>query len=130
MKYIKEQCDYPIPEEKVRQTVWEYYLESGIICLEDPTGTTKQIQTDYVMDIGSYGRRSFRQVTREKEQKRSYLPCDFGVLRARDPKEYHRRLQLLDSRKQDYVEGLPWPDRIIWHENTLWIREILELWEG
>ncbi len=127
VKRIKSECDYPVSEEKIRQTVWEYYLESGIIMTDEPQG--KITRSEYVMDIGKYGKRSFRQVNEEVEKK-SYVACDFGLLKAHSPDEYKQKLSKLDRRKREFVEGLPWPDKVVYHEDNLHIREILSMWNS
>ena len=134
VRRIKEHCDYPVTIEKIRDTVWDYYLETGRIRLDAPSGSEtdrKRTKTDYVMDIGQYGKRSFRQVTVEEDNNDSdYVACDFGIVRDTDPKEYQRRLSALDSRQRDYVEGLPWPAQLVYHRDCLQIREILAQWQG
>lgn len=129
VKQIKEATDYPVPIEKIAETVWDYYLEEGII-LNDLDDISKE-KTEYVMDIGKFGKRSFRQVKRKEESDRvdinNYIACDFGIWKRHDEKRYADALALLDSRKRDYVDGLPWPDRRVYHILNVQMREISEI---
>ena len=136
VRQIKATADYPVPEKKIAETVWEYYIETGIILLtdgaSDPAGKPV-IQSDgyeYVMDIGRFGKRSFRQVKVPKPDIdiEKYVPLDIGIYKAREPGLYEKLLAALDSRQRDYISGLPWPDERVYHIRSLRINEILERW--
>ena len=45
----------------------------------------------------------------------AYVSCDFGILKAKNPRQYEELLQQLDFRQQEYVEGLPWPNQRTYH---------------
>ncbi len=150
VRQIKEATDYPVSEDKIRETVWEYYLETGLIRLNPPDAGDEP-RYEYVMDIGRFGKRSFRRVEmkcdsepaqsgEEKDhyqpdgrfsespnKEASYIPCDFGILRATDAERFQSILDALDSRKRDYIEGLPWPPQIVYHIDNLAMREIRDI---
>ncbi|MBR0118682.1 MAG: hypothetical protein IJM01_00970 [Eubacterium sp.] len=165
VRRIKEETDYPVSVEKIAETVWEHYLENGVILLEPPEGSLmedtgcssssgiggdsaisvnetgnvagatdsmikKNKKTEFVMDIGKYGRRSFRQVEVSDSglEDREYAPVDIGIWKRHDPEKYQDYLSKLDSRKRDYIDGLPWPDARVYHELNLQFREILDMW--
>ena len=149
VKQIKEAADYPVSVEKIAETVWEYYLETGVLRLTPP-GEGDDSRYEYVMDIGKYGKRSFRRVEvsdntgdkysamaslSNKNRESAYIPCSFGLVKARDPKKYREMLDVLDSRKRDYVDGLPWPAQVVYHIDNLAMREIqgilleADMWE-
>ena len=150
VRQIKEATDYPVSVEKIAETVWEYYIETGVIRLRPPggrdeakvgsddpehrvlgrSGEGEDRRYEYVMDIGKFGRRSFRRVetgTENKPETEAYIPCAFGVTKAHDPALYRKQLEALDSRKRDYIDGLPWPDQTVWHIDNLLIREIFSI---
>ncbi len=152
VRQIKEATDYPVSFAKIAETVWEYYIEAGVLRLIPP-GEDDGPTYDYVMDIGKYGKRSFRRIERKnnpadrgvlskispmndsgvvnesmKQDKPGYIQLDIGIIKAHDPAKYEELLQMLDSRKRDYIDGLPWPDAIVWHVDNLTIREIMEIW--
>ncbi len=129
VKQIKEATDYPVPIEKIAETVWDYYLEEGIILMD--IDNIPNEKTEYVMDIGKYGKRSFRQIKSEVKtdhiDKNNYIPCDFGIWKRHDEKRYDAALACLDSRKRDYIDGLPWPDSRVYHVADVRMREISEM---
>lgn len=45
----------------------------------------------------------------------SYVSCDFGLTEAKAPEEYKRLLEVLEERQRDYVAGLPWEERRVYH---------------
>lgn len=68
VKQIEEQLSYPVPYEKVQKTVWEYFLENGILLLEEPGKVKIQEKADYVKEYNKYGKASFRRVVSQKEE--------------------------------------------------------------
>ncbi|MEE3468628.1 MAG: hypothetical protein VZQ83_09330, partial [Eubacterium sp.] len=163
VRQIKEATDYPVSVSKIAETVWDYYLETGVIRL-DPPGADDKPRYDYVMDIGKYGKRSFRRVEVSADEcaaaadssptgdgrparatsvpagaspsgsatgstagAAAYIPCDFGIVRAEDPRRFEQMLDTLDSRKRDYIDGLPWPPQVVYHIDNLAIREIRDI---
>ena len=129
VRQIKEATDYPVSVEKIAETVWEFYLETGVIRLTPP-GEDDEPRYDYVMDIGKYGKRSFRRVEANDPIKdaSNYISLNIGIIKAHDQTRYQKLLDALDSRKHDYIEGLPWPDQKVWHIDNLAIREIIGIW--
>ena len=131
VRQIKEATDYPVSVEKIAETVWEYYLETSVIRLT-PTGEDDEPRYDYVMDVGKYGKRSFRRIevndSNRQTKMETYIPLDIGIIKSRNPEKYQQLLDTLDSRKRDYIEGLPWPDQTVWHIDNLAIREIIGIW--
>lgn len=55
----------------------------------------------------------------------AYASCDFGLIAYRNPEAYAGLLQCLDSRQREYVEGLPWERRIVYHRLDNRMQEIL-----
>lgn len=131
VRQIKEATDYPVSVERIAETVWEFYLETGVIRLTHP-GEDDGPRYDYVMDIGKYGKRSFRRVETDNSNKQTeaerYIPIDIGIIKVNNPAKYQQMIDALDSRKRDYIEGLPWPNQRVWHMDNLAIREITGIW--
>lgn len=59
---ITQKLDFPTPYERVRKTVWEHLLDTGVILLEEPGSAARQERFTYVRDYDRYGRTSFRRV--------------------------------------------------------------------
>lgn len=154
---IWKKLDFPTPYERVRQTLWEYFLTEGILRLEEPGVGVGQEKYEYVTDYDAFGRKSFRRVLLEERgaesvswterriapgEKRtlgqylekacgengeefSYVSCDFGLMSRRDPETYAKRLGMLEPQLREYVEGLPWERRMVWHRLDKRMREII-----
>lgn len=66
----------------------------------------------------------------------SYAACEFGLLVRRDPQRFLTLLQVLDERQREYVEGLPWEARRVYHKLDSRMLEIVlqlsvkGLWQG
>lgn len=55
----------------------------------------------------------------------AYMSCDFGLTAYKSPETYARVLECLDTRQREYVEGLPWEKRVVYHRLDNCMREIL-----
>lgn len=56
---------------------------------------------------------------------KAYMSCDFGRTAYRSPEVYARMLQCLDRGQREYVEGLPWEKRVVYHRLDTRMQEIL-----
>lgn len=154
---IMKKLDFPTPYDRVQQTVWEHFRDTGYLLLEEPGKEKRQEKFSYVTDYDQYGRKSFRRVTvsdtvyeavRWKEQeykkekqetfsaflthlcarngeKESYVSCDFGLRSKREPQQFLRDLQFLDEYQREYVMGIPWERKLVYHRLDQRMREIV-----
>ncbi|MCR4618410.1 MAG: hypothetical protein K5669_09550 [Lachnospiraceae bacterium] len=116
VKEIHDRLDFPTPVSKISETVWNHFLEEGIILLEDPlTGTSKgKVRFEKVQN--KYGKTSFKRVTETVEnQDAKYIKCEFGKFIYKDKKGFEESLMILDKRDREYIMGLPWPIGPVWH---------------
>lgn len=67
VKQIMEQLSFPVPYERVQKTVWEHFLENGILLLEEPGKGKVQEKADYVREYNKYGKASFRRVVNQEK---------------------------------------------------------------
>ncbi len=71
-----------------------------------------------------------RAVLQEKLEKNgekyAYMSCDFGVSAYKDPPGFCRQMQLLDEAQREYVEGLPWEKKRVYHRMDRRMTGILE----
>jgi len=53
---------------------------------------------------------------------KAYLSCDFGVTAYRKPQLFAAQMECLDPGQREYVEGLPWEKRIVYHrlDRRMW----------
>ena len=54
----------------------------------------------------------------------AYVSCDFGIINGKNQRNYEKILSVLDSRQKEYIEGLPWPDKRVYHQADLRMQEI------
>lgn len=133
VKQIMEQLSFPVPYERVQKTVWEHFLESGILLLEEPGKGKVQEKADYVREYDKYGKASFRRVVNQEKSeetvqfKEQHFDAgkdgSFAAYLTKKCKEnemnayvflnfgagglsLQESLKVLDVRQQDYMQGL------------------------
>lgn len=129
LKQIKERLTFPAPAEKIYETVWKYYLSTKRILLEEP-GKEEMEKYEYVREISSYGKVSYRKVKAGKNEdkvcwtKKQWAPEDvvtlggkdfsrtvyaelpFGLIRYKDEGIYQEMLACLSANQADFIDGL------------------------
>lgn len=118
VKQIQERLDFPTPYERIQRAVWERLVDTGVIHLEEPGLERTKERARYVREYDSYGKVSFRRVVEQKseeETRASFLTCEFGVVRQGDPGKFSKILAVLEKRQAEYIEGLPWERKKVWH---------------
>lgn len=60
----------------------------------------------------------------QNEKKNAYISCDFGIMAKKGFTAYETMLSTLNSRQKEYIEGLPWPYRRVYHQLDLQMQEI------
>ena len=114
---ITDRLSFPTPKSRVAQAVWDYYLETGKICLEQPARADVIRKVTYVKEQNAYGKVSMRQVVEEVPvEHREYLACDFGKQIYRDRESFQHKLGALTAREKEYILDLPWPLKTVYHE--------------
>lgn len=70
VRKIADELDFSIPYEKVQKTVWERYVETSVILMEEPGTGKKNERYQFVKEQNKYGTTSFRRikVTEDTEQ--------------------------------------------------------------
>lgn len=119
VKEIADKLTYPAPISVIKETVWKYYLNEGIIRLEwKPLQKDGQFieNVEFVKDTDNYGRTSFRRVvTKIPADNIQYIACDFGKELYIDENAFMRRLSPLNEKDREYILGLPWPLSTVYH---------------
>ena len=59
---IHRELDFPMSYAKVQQAVWDYFVSTGVILLEEPGKGKKTEQYRFVKEQNAYGSTSFRRV--------------------------------------------------------------------
>ncbi len=165
-KQIAETLSYPTPMNRIQEQMWKRLLETETILAQEPGSPReiskfvreydKYGRTSFRMvsePASQESRICIAEITisaSEKERLRgilqrklsengeraSYAACDFGLLMADKPEKYCRLLAALDECSQDYIEGLPWERKVVYHRLNERMQEIVfhllesGLWQG
>ena len=60
---IMKHLDFPTPYDRVQQTMWEHFVQTDVLRLEEPGTAKLHEKYDYIAEYDQYGRKSFRRVT-------------------------------------------------------------------
>lgn len=112
---IGEQLDFPVSKEKIAIFMWEHFLNTGKISLEEPRDTYEK--ASFVKEQDEFGKISFRRVTETVDNSnRKYVLCEFGKKLYRKDPEFVAWLDSLEDRDKEYILLLPWPLEVVYHE--------------
>lgn len=112
---IAKRLDYPTPKETIAQVMWDYYVNIGKICLEEPKTTHDKVS--FVKEQDEYGRVSFRRVTETIDNSdKKYVECDYGKALYQKSPEFIKWLESLEIDDREYIELMPWPLTTVYHE--------------
>lgn len=61
----------------------------------------------------------------ENGEDTAYISCDFGLLRSKEPDLLEKAMQTLEEHQRDYILGLPWEKKTVYHRLNQQMREIV-----
>lgn len=115
-KQIQGKLDYPTDLEHIGRVMWQYFLNKGILTYEEPDGRDYREEVRYVKESGAYGRTTFRRVVeRVNCPHQEYVRLDFGRQIYHDKNKFEKRLAVLTERDREYILGLPWDLKPVYH---------------
>lgn len=127
---ISENLTYPTDIDKIRNTVWNYYLDNGIVRLDKPDSNACITQTKYVSERDRYGHVSFRKVSEIQSKDRiQYVACDFGKRLYNDRDNLMVILDKMEDSDREYILGLPWPLEIVYHVRNDRMKRIMQFFD-
>lgn len=113
---IRDRLDYPAPIKTIAETVWKHYIDTGIICLDNPPKNGEITKYEYVKDYDKYGRSSMRRITTTiKVDNPEYVLCNYGKQLYHADSEFIEKLNKLSESDRSYVMDLPWPLTAVYH---------------
>lgn len=71
VKQISEKLTFPTPYERVRKTVWQHLLATGVVLLEEPGKGEQYKKPAYTVDHDKFGRTSFRLTSSQSGERES-----------------------------------------------------------
>lgn len=130
LEQMVQALSYPTPRERVQKTAYRYMLESGMLLRVLPGA-----KEDSFVLISLQARDRERlflylqEKSRENGQENVYVSCPFGVMSGQQNErmtetQMRSYLSFLNKREQDYILGIPWEDRVMYHRLTSRMREI------
>ena len=122
---IHKRLDFPTPVERIRDTVWKHFIDTGVILLDAPSAESqKRVTYEKVQD--SLGRTSFKQVVTEDTELKEYVEIDFGKRIYQNKDAFEKSLEVLSPEDRQYILDLPWPLTNVWHVKNERIERILK----
>lgn len=117
VRQISSTLTYPATIDQIKDIVWKYYIEAGIIRLEmPPENSSSIIKTNYVLERDKYGHSSYRKVDEIVPiDPKEYVACDFGKLLYSNKDSFIKSLEGLDIDDINYILDLPWPLTSVYH---------------
>ena len=92
------------------------------------------------LEIDGGGKEKIRSLLEKKiaenGEPHSFAACEFGLLARREPQRFQELLQALDERQKEYVQGLPWEAKRVYHRLDSRMLDIIlrlsikGLWQG
>ena len=122
---IHKRLDFPTPVEKIRDTVWKHFIDTGVILLDAPSAESKKRVT-YEKVQDSLGRTSFKQVVTEDTELKEYVEIDFGKRIYQNKDAFEKSLEVLSPEDRQYILDLPWSLTNVWHVKNERIERILK----
>ena len=122
---IHKRLDFPTPVERIRDTVWKHFIDTGVILLDAPSAESKKRVT-YEKVQDSLGRTSFKQVVTEDTELKEYVEIDFGKRIYQNKDAFEKFLEVLSSEDRQYILDLPWPLTNVWHVKNERMERILK----
>ncbi len=146
VEQMMQTLSYPTPRERVRRTVYRYMRESGQLLTDsdiaggkyacaapDKKGAERcsafrkvRLQISNAESVGRY----LYEKIRENGAENVYFSCPFGIWFAQEhgdictDSNLRQRLSYLSRREQDYIIGIPWENRVMYHRLNDRMREI------
>lgn len=154
-KQISEQLDFPTPFKRIQKEMWEHLVNTEVILLEEPDSRKREkvsyvreydkfgkasfrrVVESEAVDAPILWREqwiegkgeSIPALLQERIAKNgetnSYVSCDLGLLLHSEPERFRQLLQKLEETQREYVEGIPWKNRRVYHRLDARMTEIL-----
>lgn len=112
---IMKRLDFPTPRKRVEEAVFQRLTETGILLEELPVrpGDLRVIRPG---QGGAPGLAPLLRSALERDgEEHSYVSCPFGTIRRDREVRLRQMLSCLTSRERDYLLGIPWRPKVMYH---------------
>jgi hypothetical protein len=120
---IMKRLDYPTPRARVEQTVYRYMKESGILLTDLPEQQEWKKIVPREKTLAGLSKCLRDRVDRNGEEN-SYISCPFGTIYRDREARMKRMLAPLTTREQEYILGIPWEMKVVYHRLNSRMMEI------
>lgn len=121
---IMERLDYPTSRARVEETVYRYMKKTGVLLDELPVVPHKIKQVVFKDKNSSAFVRYIREGIERNGEENSYISCPFGTIYRDREERIQRLLTSLTTREREYILGIPWERKIMYHRLTSRMTEI------
>lgn len=124
VEQIMRELSYPVPRDRVEKAVYRHLTESRILLRKLPEEDENlRIKVWQGEKSPHFGERLLQAVM-EYGEENSYLECPFGTWKKKDEKQMMQMLACLTNRERDYVLGIRWEEKMMYHRLNDRMREI------
>ena len=111
---ILKKLDFPTPRSRIEKTVYQYLTEKGILMEELPQmDFMEKISLDKQSEVQLY--KTLRTFIDMDGEENAYVSCPFGTIRRDREARLQAMLGCLTSREREYLMGIPWQQRVMYH---------------
>ncbi|MCH5274398.1 MAG: hypothetical protein J1E65_01065 [Lachnospiraceae bacterium] len=119
-------CNTKTKADYVRE--YDEYGRASFRKVAMPTAEQPQIQWKEFV-VKSHETEKFRKILEKKVSENgsshSYAACEFGILMRQEPAHFQELLGVLNEKQREYIEGLPWEPKSVYHRLNSRMLEIL-----
>ncbi len=127
VEQIMKELDYPVARSKVEKAVYRHLVESGILMSGLP-GENEKIRVYNLWSDQEKDGNKFKTALAEHIEKygaeNSYMECPFGLWKRDDEKKLQHVTAVLTSREREYILGINWEHKLMYHRLNDRMREI------
>ncbi len=124
VEQIMQRLDFPTPRSRVEQTIFRYLKENGTLLDELPVPETQlqAVTLEHATERSLSARLS--ELLAADGEAQAYVSCPFGTIRRDRELRMQRLLSCLTAREREYILGIPWEMKIMYHRLDARMREI------
>lgn len=112
---IMQRLDFPSPRVRVEASVYRYMTERGILLEALPVPEHEMEKIILRNPSERELTRLLRKLLEDDGEENSYAACTFGMIRRDRENRIGRMFSCLTGREREYLLGIPWPMKAVYH---------------